>query len=801
MTPTTLLIVEDEAVIAMELEDRLTRLGYSIADTVASGEAALRSAAAAPPDLVLMDIYIQGASDGIATAHELRARFDLPIIYLTAYADDDTLRRAQVTEPFGYLLKPFRERELHATIEMALYRHRAERELRQSRARIEEQQQFVERITQTMPDVVYVLDLVEQREVFINRQIGALLGYSPAAQSAPGGASWSTLIHPDDQPRLEASIQAMSANQSSEVTEVQYRMRRADNGWSWLSSRNTVFSRAEDGSVRQILCIVQDISERVQAQEAVQNQAARAEALARVATQLNAQLSTTTVLQTVCETIADTIKDTGVAIALSNPADQTLSVVADVGLPPAYRTEHTATPLADFAGVSHEHSEEPQVITDVQEIDSLPKHQLYRDLDIRTIVGIGLARRGRILGGLQLMSRGRVRRYTRDELALLKGLAAQATQAIANAQLYEESQRRLNHLQGLRMIDLSIAASLDLKLTLAIVLDQVLSQLLVDAATVLLYQPQTHTLEHAAGRGFRTDALQYTRLPVGDGLAGAVALERQIIAIPDRLQETSHFARSALLGDEQFVAYYGVPLIAKGQLQGVLELFHRAPLHPDSEWRRFLEMLASQAAIAIESLSLFEHLQRSNTELALAYDSTLEGWSRALDLRDRETEGHTQRVTGMTLRLARALGMNEEELVQIRRGALLHDIGKMGIPDRILLKPGRLTSDEWEIMRMHPVYAHQLLYPIRFLRPALDIPYSHHERWDGSGYPRSLRREEIPLAARLFAVVDVWDALRSDRPYRAGWPEERVLDYIARARGMHFDPEVVDIFLRHVTER
>jgi len=208
-----------------------------------------------------------------------------------------------------------------------------------------------------------------------------------------------------------------------------------------------------------------------------------------------------------------------------------------------------------------------------------------------------------------------------------------------------------------------------------------------------------------------------------------------------------------------------------------------------------MEALAGQAAIAIDNATLFDDLQRSNVELALAYDTTLEGWSRALDLRDKETEGHTQRVAEMTLKLARAMGFSEDELVQVRRGALLHDIGKMGVPDAILLKPGKLTDEEWEIMRRHPVYAYKLLRPIAYLRPALDIPYFHHEKWDGTGYPRGLKGAQIPLAARLFAVVDVWDALRSDRPYRRGWPEEKVRDHIRSLAGTHFDPQVVEEFL------
>jgi putative nucleotidyltransferase with HDIG domain len=166
-----------------------------------------------------------------------------------------------------------------------------------------------------------------------------------------------------------------------------------------------------------------------------------------------------------------------------------------------------------------------------------------------------------------------------------------------------------------------------------------------------------------------------------------------------------------------------------------------------------------------------------------------------MDLRDKETEGHTMRVTDTTVHLARAMGVGEEDIVHVRRGALLHDIGKMGIPDRILLKPGPLTEDEWTVMRRHPVYAHELLSPILYLRPALDIPYCHHERWDGTGYPRGLRGEQIPLAARIFAVIDAWDALRSDRPYRSAWPEDRVREYLRQSAGTLFDPTVVDVFL------
>ena len=186
-------------------------------------------------------------------------------------------------------------------------------------------------------------------------------------------------------------------------------------------------------------------------------------------------------------------------------------------------------------------------------------------------------------------------------------------------------------------------------------------------------------------------------------------------------------------------------------------------------------------------------------ELVLAYDNTLEGWSGP-ELRDMETEGHSRRVTDMTLRLAQEMGLPSEELVHVRRGALLHDIGKMAIPDSILLKPGPLDEKEWQLMRQHPQFAKRLLEPIAYLRPALDIPLYHHEKWDGSGYPHGLSGEQIPLVGRIFAIVDVWDALLSDRPYRPAWSAEEALAYLAEQSGRHFDPEIVRAFSRLLDE-
>ncbi len=359
----------------------------------------------------------------------------------------------------------------------------------------------------------------------------------------------------------------------------------------------------------------------------------------------------------------------------------------------------------------------------------------------------------------------------------------------------KRNQRQLDRLAALHDIDQAVSSSFDLHMTLTEILKHVKKQLCVDAADVLLLNSTSLTLEYSAGLGFRTKAIEKASVRLGQEHAGVVAVERQLVHIPNIKDQPPESWLNTHLAGEGFTCYCGVPLIVKGVVKGVLEVYRRTPLRPDQEWLDFLYTLAGQAALVIDNAQLFEDLQRSNIDLTLAYDATIEGWSRAMDLRDKETEGHTQRVTETTMNLAALFGIRDEDLVNIRRGALLHDMGKMGVPDGILLKEGPLTDEEWIIMRRHPTLAFEMLSPIQYLQSAMDIPYCHHEKWDGTGYPRGLKGLEIPLAARIFAIVDVWDALTSDRPYRAAWSNEKAIEYITSQAGIHFDPELVNLCL------
>lgn len=379
------------------------------------------------------------------------------------------------------------------------------------------------------------------------------------------------------------------------------------------------------------------------------------------------------------------------------------------------------------------------------------------------------------------------------EARLVHTIATITGSALQRAELYTQAEQRVQRLNALRAIDMAMSASLDLRVTLNILLDHAIHQLDADAACVWIHDAQQHTLVYAAGQGFQ-HATTFPNLRPDEGYPATAVLEQR------QVHHTNLAAlsdpRAAMCQAEGFISYSAAPLMSQGHLQGVLEIFYRDSHSPSTETLEFLGMLARQAALAIELATSMNHLQRSNLELTLAYDSTIEGWSRLLDLRDQETEGHTQRVAALAVRLARAMGFTDKDLVNVRRGALLHDIGKMAIPDRILHKKSPLTREEMEEMQRHPQYAYEMLSSIDYLREALDIPYCHHEKWDGSGYPRGLKGEEIPLAARIFAVVDVWDALCSPRPYRQAWERAQVYEYMRAQAGKAFDPHIVQVFLQ-----
>ncbi len=380
--------------------------------------------------------------------------------------------------------------------------------------------------------------------------------------------------------------------------------------------------------------------------------------------------------------------------------------------------------------------------------------------------------------------------YTSDRHIVLAGRdAGEQVSAV------EATRRQLQQVSALHAIDSAAIASFDLKVTLSVILREILNQLSVDAADILLLDPQSNMLEFAAGLGFRNPEIPHAPIRLGQGYAGSAARERRTVS-SSRLDHVNlGNVSAAQILHEHFVSYYAVPLLAKGQIKGVLEIYCRAPLPPTENWLEFLNDLASHAALAIDSAKQFQELQKKVLELSVSSDLAIEAWIRALEISGRENREHIRRVADLTVEVARKLQVGEAEIVNMRRGALLHDVGFLGIPETILLKAGSLTPEERAIVQEHPDLALHLLQPLPHLTAALDIPRYHHERWDGSGYPEGLKGEQISLAARIFAVVDVFDALTSTRPYRPARSRKEALEYIRQQAGVKFDPHVVEAFL------
>ena len=535
--------------------------------------------------------------------------------------------------------------------------------------------------------------------------------------------------------------------------------------------------------------------------------------LQRVSQTASAVIDIDQLARIILSEVTDTLHIQKAALFLSNNGHKNLVIASQKGmtLPPRTLIAHDH-PLVNWM------DENENVLTKhILETDHRFHSMWSQEIDvINTLEAemfIPLKAQGDLVGLISLGPKMSEQPYTGEDQQTLLTLANQTAVGVRNAQLFysvqkelvqrRETEKRLQlqlkRLSALQNISIAITTNIDLQIPLFLLLEQVTDELGVDAADVLLYDEGNKELFFVAGRGFTTDALKYTRLDLGQGLAGKAAETLEIVRIDNLFDEDTSLKQSPHLANEGFYAYFGVPLIAKSKLQGVLELFHRSPMEPDQEWMDFLDTLTAETAIAVDNAQLFKDLEKSNLDLALAYETTLEGWAKTLELRDRETEGHSQRVLDLTVKIAQKLGVKQEEMIHIKRGSLLHDIGKMGVPDSILLKDGPLDKEEWDIMKKHPEFAYQMLSTIPFLENALEIPHCHHEKWDGTGYPQELKGDEIPLSARIFAIVDVWDALRSDRPYRKAWTDRKALDHIQSESGKHFDPMVVNVFLDSIS--
>jgi PAS domain S-box-containing protein/putative nucleotidyltransferase with HDIG domain len=740
--PLRILIIEDSEDDTQLLLRELRRGGYEVEfERVETTEAMQSALTQRIWDLILSDYSLPRFNAPQALEVLKASGLDVPFLMISGTIGEETAVAALKAGANDFLVKgkfarlgPVIERELR------------EAESRRERKRAEEQIKYHARLLRHVNDAVIATDN-QLRITAWNRAAERIYGWTAAEVM---GRNVNEILTSGLGEEQRAEAQKLLQENSSLRSE---RIHSRKNGQPIYVEENTIALTDARGGITGYVTVNGDVTERKQAEEALREN----ERLLSESQRIGHIGSWSYNL------ITNSLQYSDEMYRLFDVSPREFPHTSEAFLNLIYPLDHPAA---------------------VKWMESISTGRQPGELDFRIFRKSGELRHLQCRGAITFDSAGKPVRFI--------GMAQDITERkLAEIQIHQQIER----LSGLRKIDQAISTSFDLNVTLDVLISQVISQLQVDAADILLVDSTGQMLEYAAGRGFRSNAIETPRVRIDDSQA---MTGRRSIHVEDLEHNPDKRLITPLGARENFVSYFSIPLIVKGINKGVLEVFHRSSLQPYPEWLDFLNTLAGQAGIAIENATLFENLERSNQELSHAYDATIEGWSRALDLRDKETEGHTLRVTEMTIKLAHAFGFPEEELLHIRWGALLHDIGKMGVPDNILLKPEPLTEEEWIIMRKHTQYAYDLLEPITFLGSSLDIPYCHHEKWDGTGYPRGLKEGKIPMVARLFAVVDVWDALTSDRPYRPAWSQEEALTYIQEQSGKHFDPQVVGAFLKMI---
>jgi PAS domain S-box-containing protein len=759
----SVLIVDDSPSIRSHLREIVTTMGHGVLEA-ANGREGLELCDRESPDIILTDLEMP-EMDGLAFTSDLRKYYPTtPVIVVSRKSSYEDVIGAVRSGAWDYLVKPVRTDDLEVVINRTLerarlfdesYRYRTELEERvhiQTRELVESSQRY-RRLLESVTSYVYTVMFLPDGSLKTIHRPGCLqvTGYT-VEEYQENPDLWYKIVHADDRPQVLAISQRILSE--SETLRLEHRIVHKNGSLRWI--RNTLVPcRDSEEILLSYDGIIADITEQKLAEERITESERK--------------------FKTLFEVCQDGLLLADVETRLFRLNNQAMSRM--LGFSAAEFREMTVSDIHPPESLSYVTAQfERQVRGELDVATDIPVRRKDGTLFFADISAnyIQLGDKQYLLGSFRDVSE---RKATQDKL-----------------------KRHMENLTALRAIDNAINGSLDLRITLRVLLIEALKQLTIDAAAVLLMNPSTQTLEYASGEGFRTNHIQSACVRIGESCSGRVARERRTLVITDFSFAEEGSILKSIMDHDGVRSYVGVPLIAKGVLKGVLGLYHRKELHPEQEWFIFVEALASQAAIAIDNAELFESLQASHSELLAAYDTTIEGWSRALDFRDKETEGHSRRVTDLTVCIAREMGLTTEKLIHVRRGALLHDIGKLGVPDSILLKPGALTDEEFTIMKRHPEIAFKLLSPIEFLRPALDIPYYHHERWNGNGYPQGLCAEEIPLTARIFSIVDVWDALCSDRPYRSSWPPKKAMTYLRDQAGKAFDPRVVELFLAIISK-
>jgi PAS domain S-box-containing protein len=637
----------------------------------------------------------------------------------------------------------------HEVAELAGSFERMQEAVRKRQIVIEANEKRFRAMAELLPDMVFEID-VQRNIQFANRAVSRLIGYTQHDFEA--GMNLDQLVAKADQPALETALVEVTRDKTSRLLTLNMLRRTRQ---LFAVEFSLAANRNESGELAGYRCVARDISERIKSEEALQRSFQLFTAGPVIVFRVN------TAEQRQVEYVSPNIVQLG------------------------YTPEQFIQAPDFFDGIIHPHDLARVENETTAQMNNGAAHfsQEYRlrdaDGNYRWVFAFtSLTRNG---GGRP---------------AHLDWYIMEIGEHKKNE---ERIQVQLQRLGALQTIGAFIENNADLNFTLKTIIVQLIEMMRVDGAALLRYDKSADRLTYLVHDGFYIEDPRRYNFRIGEGYAGMAALSRQpvpITADPGILAAEFKFPAMAR---ERFSAYYGLPLLAKGELQGVLEIFSRKRLGEDPEWFDFLETLAGQAAIAIHNADLLEHLQHSRDQIQKAYEDTIVALAKTIDLHDAETQEHSRRLRDLTEKLARHAGLEEEAVQRARTGALIHDIGKIGIPSALLRKQGELTPEERDWIQQHPLLADRILGEVEYLRPSMDIPLCHHEKYDGSGYPRKLKGEEIPLAARIFAIADVWDALTNERPYRSGqdriWSHERAINYLKLQKGKAFDPRLVDLFV------
>ena len=723
-------------------------------------------------NILLIDVdYAQ--PDLVNTFQSLQNQFPgLPIVALVDIEDFKTARQAVTQGAHGFAIKT----ELISNILECVILQAVD--LTKTRTQLQENTRQIKNLMDNLPGIAYRCKNDKNWTMeFISAGCRQLTGYDAEDLQFNKKLSFNDLIHLDDRKKVWTEIQ--KAIKEERHYRLEYRIRTADNLEKWVWEQGSLVNGKH--GILTLEGFITDISDRRQREFNMQS-------LIEIGDVIRKSSDDSDMGNKILAYIAARYGTACSAIAMVSNQSDSIAMEYVQGEWGGLRNKELSIKGCNCQETIQKNK---PIFMDSQ-LNSGFICEPLKNNKSRYIAFFSLVTDEKVFG---LLMAGRDIQFSGNDIQVFTAIGDLVSSALERYKLIKRLEKQLKRVESLHTIDQAITGVFDISVINRVILEEVRKQLEADAADIMHFNPLTNTLDLKGDAGFRSSFIRTTKLPISTSIAGKVLMDRSVFEVPDLSNNPVEF-QIREWNDEGFKAYFAYPLIVKGKPIGVMELFFKHCFYPDQEWLKFFESLATQAAVAYDSYHTFSDLQKVKQNLANTYNAALETWSKSLELTNIESHGHIQRVTHQTLRMARILGISDNELPNVERGALLHDIGKLGILDEILLKKGKLTDSEWHEIEKHPVIAKDLLSGVNLLKDAIEIPFSHHENWDGSGYPQGLKGETIPLAARIFAVVETYDALLSDKPYRKAWVKEKAIDYLIEEKGKKFDPEIVNAFLR-----